>query len=292
MLKVQKRKKVKHFLGTFYLIFFKKMSIEEVTGRKTKRKKRLRAVDDAAVCSITATPSAKEGDKKHVDDDPVYRIMNRSHRSDIIEIVRCKFGPTECARMVQYFHSHFGSATIRKLRVQVFCSTSDAELGALFRTVLPKHTSSIKILDLSRNVLSGEGDAQLLISSMTLHHNSILEVLDLSFNPLGNKGAALLMAAIADNVYLRALILVHCDIDNDGGEVVARYLRARPRPRENETQGRVHGVSNANEVVKAMFFVNLNRNRIGSLGCCTLGKRLPDWVSVTVVQQIVRALKT
>lgn len=121
---------------------------------------------------------------------------------------------------------------------------------------------------------------------MPIHNTtSVLEHLDLSYNRnIGDRGAVYLMEALQHNTVIRAVLLKHVGVEDGGAVAIASLLRRRPYPaatgasrnfsRTGFQHGRVPG-----------FYLNLNENRIGSMGTVVLGKGLPSYVSVTLCRQ-------
>lgn len=223
----------------------------------------------------------------------VGKSMTLLRRSDVVEVLKCKFGTKELAKAFHYFQTHFTSP-LTKLRFQAWLSAtqllphdtaneSDA-VSVLATTVLGRNAKTLKTCDLSRNRLT-QADVPLLIGAQGLHLSLLtnLEVLDFSYNPIGNEGAVSLFKIIQSNASIRAVILKHCSIDDTGAEAIGDLLRSRPKPSHNEAQ--LASMLYIKEAVKLMFFVNLNENRIGAVGTKSIAYKLPDFISITIVKQ-------
>lgn len=250
--------------------------------------------------------------------DPIYRIMHTFPRSDVLEVVRCKFAKEHCQRAAAYFDASFMQNPLRRLRLQIGC---DGPTGLhLFFPRIAFHRFALRTLDLSRNRLSAddvvtlctaleltphrrsrpratdEGEEHAGSSSLPSHYRtSVLELLDLSYNSgIGNEGAVQLMRAITSNSTIRAVQLKCIGVDDDGACALAPLLCRRPTPAvagsgtsddlTNTSATRVE----ASQQRMPGFFLNLNENRIGARGTTALGKGLPDFVSVTLCKQRVK----
>lgn len=218
--------------------------------------------------------------------DPIYRIMHRLPRSDILEIVKCKFGRRECERALRYFDESFTANPLRRFRLQIGCDGPTGITAFLDRIAL--HRTSLRLLDLSRNDLSSDDVVQLCgklglsgapgasAAGPSEVSASPLEVLDISYNRrVGNEGALHLMRALQQLSTIRAVIMKGVGIDDDGAVRLVEFLRHRPECRTGEA------------AAAAGFFVNLNENHIGSVGTFHLGKGLPAFVSLSLCKQRV-----
>lgn len=253
--------------------------------------------------------------------DPIYRIMHRLPRSDVLEVVKCKFGKEHCERAAAYFKDSFMKNPLRQLKLQIGCSGADGL--HLFFPYISFHRFTLRKLDLSRNKLSSDDvvtlcdglaltkpsssrsaarkeataqkaasdDADSGVSGEHSPQTSVLEMLDLSYNlDVGNAGAVYLLSALRHNTSIRAVLLVSVSIDDEGAQQLAPLLRSRPRPR-SATDGTVASVnytpghSAVTERRPYTFFLNLNHNVISAAGTMSLGRGLPDYVSVTLSKQ-------
>lgn len=242
--------------------------------------------------------------------DPIYRIMHRLPRSDVLEVVKCKFGKEHCERAASYFDAAFMQNPLRRVKLQIGCSGPGGT--HLFFPRLFFHRFSLRTLDLSRNHLSAE-DLVTLCEGLALgprasgasasspvsqpssapaaHTSSCLELLDLSYSlGIGNAGAVYLLSALRHNTTIRAVQLVSVGVDDDGAAQLAPLLRSRPRPAaladgSAATVGYMQGFSAVTEQRPYTFFLNLNHNVIGTAGTEVLGKGLPSYVSLTLAKQ-------
>lgn len=215
--------------------------------------------------------------------DPIYRIIKQSHRSDVIEILKCKFGPEECSRAATYFAKDFMKGPVRRLRLQMQVGMGNKGMET-FLPFLQFHKDSLKVLDLSRNQLNAD-DVLTLCDALELSTNKSLEVLDLSYNrKIGNEGAFLLFQRLRTNSNIRAVILKSISLDDAGGEMLSTLIWARPLPSKDNSNEALDHFPMA-EKDKYNFFVNLNENCIGAIGVKALRRLLPDHVSLTVVKQ-------
>ncbi|RNF21443.1 hypothetical protein TcG_02791 [Trypanosoma cruzi] len=256
---------------------------------------------DAAAVSESRVVTSNEGSSKsarregdqHVRlplSDPIYRIMHVLPRSDVLEIVKCRFGREECERAASYFDDSFMKNPLRHLRLQVGC---DRPTGLyLFFPKLHYHRGSLRLLDLSRNDLDEDDVATLtqlldLCGDSPSHSGfSVLEVLDLSYNRrIGNRGALFLLSALRHNDRIRAVILKGISVDDTGAVAVAPFLRQRPFPRMPDDDDEAVTFQETSLRRPPTFFLNFNENRIGAVGTEVLGKGLPAHVSLTVSKQ-------
>lgn len=254
-------------------------------------------------------------DMKLLSTDAIYRIIHHSHRSDVVEIVKCKLGEAECERAVLYLNKEYMAAAVRRLRLQLLVPMVKG-IDA-FLPFFAHHRKTLRLLDLSRNRLNAD-DVLTLSDTLGLSEPSVcsLEVLDLSYNrTIGNAGATQLLRCIERNTVIRAVILKSVSITDEGAHGIAFYLRSRPVPSDSSVpdeaseavlmarkgdgwkdtmmqHAKLHGdyYSSANVGSgKCNFFLNLNENLIGSTGVIALRRGIPDYVSLTIVKQhIVR----
>ena len=252
--------------------------------------------------------SKENVDSELLAQDPVYRIMRQMNRSDMFEIVKCKFGDAECVRAAKYGKDYFSTLPLRHVRLQLGIALKDG----LFR-LLPlvhSHRFNLRLVDLSRNVLN-EHDIGPLCAALGIDNSgeetsvsaaSQLEVLDLSCNRnIGDRGVVELFEKIKRNRRLRAVILKFVGLTDDGAVRLSNYLRVRPEPlpiaaSANAAEplpsfARLDNANTMSQLEKINFFVNLNENCIGAVGLVTLGKGLPDYVSLTAVKQRLPAQK-
>ncbi|CCW60653.1 unnamed protein product [Phytomonas sp. EM1] len=211
----------------------------------------------------TSTTAPQKSTARHR--DPIYRIMHALPRSDILEIIKCKFGREQCERAAAYFKESYMQNPLRRLRLQIGC---DGPTGLnLFFPMLSAHRHTLRTLDLSRNKLtyadivmlcellglsamssplsqSLPSATSLLSSSAStdvcacdegqhLGHakTSALELINFSYNVnIGNDGAVYLMQCLSHNSTIRAVQLKHVGIDDTGACSLAPLLRARPPP--------------------------------------------------------------
>jgi hypothetical protein len=234
--------------------------------------------------------------------DPVYRIMRQTNRSDMLEIVRCKFGDAECVRAAKYGKDYYSSLPLRHVRLQLGLSLRAGLFRMLPLLHLQRH--SLRLVDLSRNVLTSQDIAPLCAAlgidddepAGRASGSSQLEVLDLSCNRgIGDAGTVELFERIRRNRRLRAVILKFVGLTDDGAVRVNQYLRMRPEPLPVATvedgAGRLDRACTLAQLETRNFFVNLNENCIGEVGIAALGKGLPDFVSLTAVKQRILAVK-
>ncbi|CUG93046.1 leucine-rich repeat protein, putative [Bodo saltans] len=227
--------------------------------------------------------------------DPVYRILHHSHRSDVVEVVKCKFGEAECERAAKYLRDEFTAGPVRRLRLQLNVTGAELYMGRFF-PFFSKHALSLRLLDLSRNQLTAD-DVVVLARTLKLSTaNRSLEVLDLSCNrDIGNQGAAVLMSSISKSETIRAVILKHISLDDEGARMVAPYLASRPHPLPSPSLQVKAGdaailngyqwTGNDQHRGHCNFFLNLNENCLGPDSIQLLGKCLPEHVSLTVLHQ-------
>lgn len=223
--------------------------------------------------------------------DPVYRIMHMLPRSDVLEVVKCRFGPEECQRAASYFDKSFMENPLRHVRLQIGC---DRATGLnLFFPKLQHHRGTLRHLDLSRNRLD-EDDVATLVQVLdirrdeTNNNSSALEVLDLSYNRhIGDRGGVMLLSALRGNDRIRAVILKGISLSDAGAFGIAALLPQRPKPLLcGEGGGCDYPLSSSASVSQnPTFFLNLNENIIGVKGIGALGKGIPSYVSVTASRQ-------
>nr|CCC90098.1 conserved hypothetical protein [Trypanosoma congolense IL3000] len=223
--------------------------------------------------------------------DPVYRIMHMTPRSDVLEVVKCRFGSEECQRAATYFDSSYTKNPLRYLRLQIGC---DRATGFnLFFPRLQHHRATLRLLDLSRNCLDEE-DVATLVNLLNLRNDdkceslSVLEVLDLSYNRrIGNSGGVMLLGALHGNDHIRAVVLKGISLTDAGATSIASLLQQRPKPRTcvGECMHSCEALHNGHAAGGSMFFLNLNENLIGSKGIHALGKGIPSYVSLTACKQ-------
>jgi hypothetical protein len=254
--------------------------LHKISGKKSRR--------DAAV-------ETGGVNMKLLASDPVYRIIHHSHRSDVVEVVKCKFGEAECERAAKYLQDEFTAGPVRRLRLQLNVTGADLYMGR-FLPFLARHASSLRLLDLSRNQLTAD-DVVLLTRTWELSTtNQTLEVLDLSCNrDIGNHGAAVLMKSISNSQTIRAVILKHISLDDAGAQMVAPYLASRPHPRPSPSMQVRSGdaaILNGYQWTGSdqhrghcNFFLNLNENCLGPDSIRLLGQCLPEHVSLTLLHQ-------
>lgn len=287
------------------------MSIQQQSGVGSKRTRSEEPADRPENSKLTSS-HVEDARDELLRSCAVFRVMNGAaivgknltllRRGDVVEVIKCKFGPKEISKALGYFRTHF-TTSLTKLRFQAWLSStqevrsSDGEvLGdavTIFSQVaLQRNAETLRTCDLSRNRFNSRDVPLLLgLQGLALAQFSNLEVLDLSYNPIGNTGAAGVFEAIQKNASIRAVVLKHCNIDDEGASAIGDFLRARPRPEHNSAQKA--SAFYLKDEIKLMFFVNLNGNRIGAHGTRKVSYRLPDYVSVTVVgQQPVMALTT
>ncbi|CCW66533.1 unnamed protein product [Phytomonas sp. Hart1] len=198
--------------------------------------------------------------------DPIYRIMHAFPRSDILEVIKCKFGREQCKRAAAYFKESYMRNPLRRLRLQIGC---DGPTGLnLFFPMISSHRYTLRTLDLSRNKLT-YADIVLLCESLGLlaipsslpqslssvpnfqsssespdvgacgegepmgsTNTSALELINFSYNiNIGNNGVLYLMQCLSQNSTIRAVQLKHVGIDDTGACSLAPLLRARPPPK-------------------------------------------------------------
>ena len=234
---------------------------------------------------------------------PVFRIMSGYavdeagnlkgyRRLDEMEIIRCRFGAPQVLLMDRYFQRYFASPLLSKLRLQVCLEPRETiepnrtQLDVL-TSVLRHHSRTLRTVDLSRNRLDGRALVEVL-GERGLHaaSSSALQVLDVSYNDqIGDDGASVVMESVEKNPYVRAVIMKGCNVGNDGAVAVSQYLRGRVAPQVFESGVALFDVNRGQKT----FHINLNENRIGAPGSKAIGYGIPDFVSISLCGQHLRA---
>ncbi|AIN97714.1 hypothetical protein LPMP_202200 [Leishmania panamensis] len=279
-----------------------------VTLSTSEQERAVEAVKETLPVSASRTELRK---------DPIYRIMHALPRSDVLEVVRCRFAKSHCERAAAYFDLSYMKNPLRHLRLQLGC---DGPTGIhLFFQRIAAHRHTLRVVDFSRNRLSTD-DAILLCNTLGLGSAgdaatalgttrsssggvaadltvsttarasapppSSLELLDLSYNTkLGNDGAIHVVTALRHCPSIRAVILKSVGIDDDGVMAVMDVVRRWPAPTLCAYSATPHALLRPPTASATKFYLNLNENYIGARGTHVLGKGLPDHVSLTLAKQ-------
>lgn len=227
------------------------------------------------------------------------RLMHKVPRSDMLQIKQCRLNSKLCAHAVHIFKRDFTEHPLKKLTLQVGCNTQSegAETDPanaksrkpsggfqLFFPLIFHHKLSLKELDLSRNDLCS-ADIDVLCDGLGISSAPHLRVLDISYNSrVGNSGAVRLLSEVRNNECIRAVLMRCVGIDDEGALSIAHALRCRPPPSKASAGNEMSSLANHSE---DSFLVNLNENRIGSVGSYALGRKLPSYISLSVCRQVV-----
>lgn len=117
-------------------------------------------------CMTDMVDDSHDRDVMELRQDPIYRIMHTIPRSDVLEVIKCRFGSAQCARAVKYFDMSYTQNPLRKLRLQIGCAGATG-MYKFFPRIF-KHRLSLRTLDLSRNKLTAS-DVATLCTGLGLH---------------------------------------------------------------------------------------------------------------------------
>jgi hypothetical protein len=242
-----------------------------------KRGRPLTEADAEVAAELEARAQAAR--PKRVDSDPVFLMLTQALRSDHVNVERSTFSLSDCERAARYLGWPSGVEEPSPQHQRRQLSFVRLQIGVGGRGLSCFHNSfrgcagTLRKLDLSKNRLAAD-DVKALCRVLGQSGNATaLEVLILSGNrTTGDVGLQAVLDLRAGQPQLQAVIVECCGITDVGAATVATFVRALPTPPDRQK-----------------FFVNLNRNLIGSRGLQMLQGSMPDFISVVALHQSIRA---